>query len=248
MRCDIRPGQEDSLNGVVAAALNSDGRLLEVRSTGPIDFVSPVREHLELYLGSAMDPSVRQFVMTLYRDQDGTPTVASGTVNWLTDLTWVGADRFAALGHHVRPSLTLQLEYVGIVVGSVATGARSTTILTNRTRPFHITAGPAGTILLVYGSGEVAAISPTGEDQWVAQIPIPTGGRMLGAGCHAAGCLAVTEGPPTGQLTRWRFGPGGGDPIAGASSQANGPVARLWVSARDGALIFTASGGLFRFD
>lgn len=248
MDCDRRAGQLDSLNRLVTAAVDAAGRTLSVVSVGPIDTVVPVREHLELYLGNTRDKGDRRRLMTLYHDIAGQAVVPSGTLNWLTDIAWLDADRFIALGHHSSPALTLQLSYLGLVIGQIGPDSATTTLLTDRPRPFQIAAGPGGTILLAYGSGEIVAIAANGDARWTSRVPLAPGARMLGVGCYAGGCLAVTEEAVPGSLQRWIVGPGHEQATAAAVSQAENPISRLYVSSRDGALIFTMGGGLFRFD
>ncbi|MEO8479595.1 MAG: hypothetical protein ABI542_08175 [Gemmatimonadota bacterium] len=247
LACDDRSGQQDSLNVILAAAVDAEGQLLQEINVGPIDGYSPVREHVELYLGSTHDRAVRRRLMTLYHDVNGQLTVPPGSLNWLTDLVWLGPNQFAAIGYYAPAALQPSLNYLGIVVGQIGPDSATTTLVTSRPRPSQIVRGPEGTTLLVYTSGEVIAMAPTGEDRWVVRIPLTPGASLIGAGCHPGGCLAVTEEATPGLLTRWQFDPGG-EPTPGASSQANGPVGRLWVSARDGALIFPTGGGLYRFD
>ncbi len=248
MDCDRRAGQLDSLNRVVTAALDAAGRILSVVSIGPIDTFVPVREHLDLYLGNTRDKGDRRRLMTLYHDVNGQLTVPPGSLNWLTDLVWLGPNRFAALGHFAPAALQLSLNYLGIVIGQIGPDSATATLLTDRARPFQIAAGPDGTVLLVYGSGEVVAISPDGDARWTSRVALAPGARMLAAGCHPGGCLAVTGEATPGLLQRWTIGPEQSEARAATASQAGNPISRLFVSARDGALIFPTGSGLFRFD
>ncbi|HET9064428.1 MAG TPA: hypothetical protein VFN22_01225 [Gemmatimonadales bacterium] len=249
MVCDRRPGQQDSANAVVAAAVAAGGRLLQVISVGPIDTFTPVREHLELYLGNTVDKGIRRFQMTLYHDANGQLTMPPGTLNWLTDLTWIGSATFAALGHFTPPALHgPALNYLGIVIGQIGPDSATTTLLTDHPRPLQIAAGPGGTLLLVYGSGEIVAITSTGQPRWSTRIPIAPGARLLGVGCQASGCVAATTEASPGLIRRWRFSRDGGEATQGPDTQAPGPVGRLFISAADGALIFAVGSQLYRAD
>ncbi len=248
MDCDRRAGQLDSLNRVVTAALDGSDRTLSVVSVGPVDTFVPVREHAELYLGNTRDKGDRRRLMTLYRDSAGLAVVPPGTPNWLTDLAWLDGDHFVALGFYARPALTLPLDYLGIVIGQIGPDSATTTLLTDRPRPFQIVAGPNGAVLLVYGSGEVVAISANGDARWTSRVALGPGARMLAAGCHPGGCLAVTGEATPGLLQRWTIGPEQSEGQAATASQAGNPISRLFVSAREGALIFTMGGRLFRFE
>jgi len=249
MVCDRRPGQQDSANVVVTAALAAGGRLLQVISVGPIDTPTPVREHLELYLGNTVDKGIRRFQMTLYHDVNGQLTVPPGTLNWLTDLTWIGPETFAALGHFSPPALHgPALTYLGIVIGRIGPDSATTTLLSDRPRPLQIVGGPGGTLLLAYGSGEIVAITAAGQVRWSTRIPIAPGARLLGVGCQANGCVAATEAASSGLIRRWQFSRDGDEATPGPETQADGPVGRLFVSSADGALIFSVGSHLYRAD
>jgi hypothetical protein len=245
--CDRPPGQRDSVNVIVAAAVSRTGQLLYVTATGPLDTVSPVREHWELYLADTAQPAVRQRLATLYRDREGQAVVPPGTINALGTLQWIGPTRFVAIGSYLEPDLKPHPSYIGAVLGQIGADSAVLTPLQVPARIRRFAAGPNGTILAEGADRAIYALAATdGSLRGMSTLPDAPDRDIAGLGCTVRGCIVLTRDAFAGIVGYWRLNPTGG--VATLLGTLPVPLAAATYLAPDGAVIYSTPTGLFRID
>ena len=199
----------DSNDVFSAAAVGPDDRLLYVEYIGRPGFFFPVGHEAELWLSSTREPfASRRHLLTLYRDNNGRPTVPPDAINWISNLNWTGSNTFLALAHHLQTNSFLNT--FGIARGNI--GADTTTL--------SVIAGTQG--VTVYSPAEsgttVVFVRPDltlmsvpvagGTARTVATLPPQLGRRISSLSCQGQLCLVVTgELPTNGQAVSnvWRL-------------------------------------------
>ena len=246
--CDEAPGQSDSLNNIVSAAVSQTGALLYVTATGPVDTNTPVREHWDLQLADVSSPGARHHLLALYRDSIGHPVVPAGTVNDLVNILWTGPTTFAAIGNYMRPSTasTPRREYVAVVRGMILPDSAIIAPLALDLTAPRLGPGPVGTFLVSDTDLLVRAVDRSdGHVLWHSAVPPEADRELVAVGCVGATCLALSR-DGTDETTRyWRLDPAGGPatPLTSVPLPAN---ALAWISPADGALIVADGISLYR--
>jgi hypothetical protein len=198
--CDHRYKQNDSINFIVTAALNSNGQLLYAESIAPnsrqggispTDF--PIFYHTALYLADTTALYNPRRLLTLFHEVTGHAVVLSTAVNWLEQIRWIGASRFVALGKNLDPDNTFTS--LGIVVGTIIADSAVLDLIPNTAAIDHFAV--AGATLVFRSSADTISAMPLagGPVTLLGAFPAADRRSITDLSCQQALCVVLTAEP-----------------------------------------------------
>lgn len=204
--CDRRLSHfHDLIDVFETAAVGEGGRLLYVESSRSSRTISPLALEADLWLGSIYEPFLsRRHLFTLYRDDNGHPTVPPDAINWLTELRWIGRDTFLAKGHNRHPDTTLTA--FGIVRGAITGDTTSLTLLPGTRAINRYSPAEGGSSIIYEKPGMVLASMAIsgGAERIVATIPTAPSRSISSLSCQLRLCLVLTSEAGNTVSTLWR--------------------------------------------
>jgi hypothetical protein len=206
-RCEWAPEFEGRIGITHSAAAGPNGRVVFIRRDKPRGNFFPVGSRIDLMVIDTTTGQQARLLETLYRDANGQLLNPPGSVNWLTDLGFLDAERLMARAWHLRPNGNTQS--LGWRIGILANDTVSWQAIPTPLEGGRPAVADNGQALLWWrGDGALALATPAGVV--VATGSIPTRGGtpdLAGLRCHRMACIALTRAPfdpDFEQITGWR--------------------------------------------
>jgi len=208
--CDNRTTQIDSMSSFIGYALDRNGRLLYAQAVSPSNEGLIALPHTTLWLADTAAPFLRSKLLDLPQ------SVGSVLVTWLTDIAWLDATHFIALGQQLntttlcppppQPSPTLCPIHLfdlrdsifdahGIVaVGTLGDGgARLAQVIGTDSATSYALADDGATVVFTRrDNSQLFSVPLAGGLVRTVGVVRPDSGELLGVACRDTECVVAT--------------------------------------------------------